>query len=238
MRTKNVMSMTYRSRLAIALSLTLGLAAASADVMGQYKERTYSAATTANNRYSSRKTPISVNLKQVDIRDLFRLVHEITGMTVVADKDIRSRIDLTRYDSTVEEVLDAALCQCGLSKEIESSTIYVRRAPFVMYLHKQRDVLPGGPHETRKSYHATVRRFQDSVTIEPRRDGDGLIRIGRHLGILQDRNPDEGKKFIRNFAMLNPGIEAQPCKWLYHGIQYIVPESYRDTFLEKAGFVP
>ena len=43
--------------------------------------------------------PISVNLKDVDLRDFFRLIHEISGLNVVVDPSVKgtSRSFSTMY---------------------------------------------------------------------------------------------------------------------------------------------
>ena len=54
---------------------------------GQLASQTLPPVAVASGRYSGE--PISVNLKEVDLRDFFRLIHEISGLNVVVDPSVK-----------------------------------------------------------------------------------------------------------------------------------------------------
>ncbi|HEV8384816.1 MAG TPA: AMIN domain-containing protein, partial [Candidatus Acidoferrales bacterium] len=47
---------------------------------------------------TSQAEPISVNLKDVDLKDFFRLIHEISGLNVVVDPDVKGTVTLVLDD--------------------------------------------------------------------------------------------------------------------------------------------
>jgi type IV pilus assembly protein PilQ len=64
-------------------------------------------------RYSGE--PISVNLKDVDLRDFFRLIHEISGLNVVVDPAVKGSLTIVLDDVPWDQALDiswTATC-CG-----------------------------------------------------------------------------------------------------------------------------
>ncbi len=58
-------------------------------------------------RYSG--DPISVNLKDVDLVDFFRLIHEISGLNVVVDPDVKGSFSIVLDNVPWDQALDIAL---------------------------------------------------------------------------------------------------------------------------------
>jgi type IV pilus assembly protein PilQ len=81
------------------------------------------ASSTANcntGRYTGE--PISVNLKDVDLKDFFRLIHEISGLNVVLDPGINGTLtivlDDVPWDQALAIVLQNNALQCQLSGNV------------------------------------------------------------------------------------------------------------------------
>ena len=69
--------------------------------------------------------PISVNLKDVDLKDFFRLVHEISGLNVVLDPSVHGTVTLVLDDVPWDQALDIVLKNNGLSKEIDNNVLRI-----------------------------------------------------------------------------------------------------------------
>ena len=69
--------------------------------------------------------PISVNFKDVDLKDFFRLVHEISGLNVVVDQNVRGQLTLVMDDVPWDQVLDIVLMNYSLDKQIEGNVLRV-----------------------------------------------------------------------------------------------------------------
>src|SRR5204862_5352929 len=68
------------------------------------------AAATANcntGRYTGE--PISVNLKDVDLKDFFRLIHEISGLNVVLDPGVAGTLTIVLDDVPWDQALAIVL---------------------------------------------------------------------------------------------------------------------------------
>src|SRR5438132_12506578 len=53
--------------------------------------------------------PISVNLKDVDLKDFFRLIHEISGLNVVLDPNVKGSLTIVLDDVPWDQALDIVL---------------------------------------------------------------------------------------------------------------------------------
>lgn len=69
--------------------------------------------------------PISVNLKDVDLKDFFRLVHEISGLNVVLDPSVKGTVTLVLDEVPWDQALDIVLRNNGLSKEIDGNVLRI-----------------------------------------------------------------------------------------------------------------
>jgi type IV pilus assembly protein PilQ len=76
-----------------------------------------------SNRYSGE--PISVNLKDVDLEDFFRLVHEISGLNVVVDPAVKGSLTIVLDDVPWDQALDIVLRNNDLDKQLDGNVLRV-----------------------------------------------------------------------------------------------------------------
>jgi len=69
--------------------------------------------------------PISVNLKDVDLKDFFRLIHEISGLNVVLDPSVRGTVTLVLDEVPWDQALDIVLRNNGLTKQIDGNVLRI-----------------------------------------------------------------------------------------------------------------
>jgi type IV pilus assembly protein PilQ len=69
--------------------------------------------------------PISVNLKDVDLKDFFRLIHEISGLNVVVDPNVRGTVTLVLDDVPWNQALDIVLRNNSLDKELQGNVLRI-----------------------------------------------------------------------------------------------------------------
>ena len=69
--------------------------------------------------------PISVNLKDVDLRDFFRLVHEISGLNIVLDPSVKGTVTLVLDDVPWDQALDVVLQNNGLGRSLQGNVLRV-----------------------------------------------------------------------------------------------------------------
>ena len=69
--------------------------------------------------------PISVNLKDVDLKDFFRLIHEISGLNIVLDPAVKGTVTLVLDDVPWDQGLDIVLRNNGLSQEIDGNVLRI-----------------------------------------------------------------------------------------------------------------
>lgn len=71
--------------------------------------------------------PISVNLKDVDLKDFFRLIHEISGLNIVLDPAVSGRVTIVLEDVPWDQALDIVLRNNGLDKQLEGNVLRIAR---------------------------------------------------------------------------------------------------------------
>jgi len=69
--------------------------------------------------------PISVNLKDVDLKDFFRLIHEISGLNVVLDPNVHGTLTIVLDDVPWDQALDIVLKNNGLARELEGNVLRI-----------------------------------------------------------------------------------------------------------------
>ncbi len=69
--------------------------------------------------------PISVNLKDVDLKDFFRLIHEISGLNVVLDPNVQGRLTIVLDDVPWDQALDIVLKNNGLDRQLEGNVLRI-----------------------------------------------------------------------------------------------------------------
>jgi len=69
--------------------------------------------------------PISVNLKNVDLQDFFRLIHEISGLNVVVDPSVKGTLTLVLDNVPWDQALDIVLKNNDLDKQLDGNVLRI-----------------------------------------------------------------------------------------------------------------
>ncbi|MFZ0760215.1 MAG: type IV pilus secretin PilQ [Candidatus Sulfotelmatobacter sp.] len=69
--------------------------------------------------------PISVNLKDVDLKDFFRLIHEISGLNVVLDPEVHGTLTIVLDDVPWDQALDIVLKNNDLARQLEGNVLRI-----------------------------------------------------------------------------------------------------------------
>src|SRR5579859_730076 len=77
----------------------------------------------ATGRYTGE--PISVNLKDVDLKDFFRLIHEISGLNVVLDPAVKGSLTIVLDEVPWDQALDIVLQNNGLDKQLNGNVLRI-----------------------------------------------------------------------------------------------------------------
>jgi type IV pilus assembly protein PilQ len=89
----------------------------------QQTQRTAQTPAPAGQRYTGE--PISVNLKDVDLKDFFRLIHEISGLNIVLDPNVKGSLTLVLDDVPWDQALDIVLQNNGLDRRLEGNVLRI-----------------------------------------------------------------------------------------------------------------
>lgn len=81
------------------------------------------AASASQGRYTGE--PISVNLKDVDLKDFFRLIHEISGLNVVLDPNVKGTLTIVLDEVPWDQALDIVLQNNGLDKQLSGNVLRI-----------------------------------------------------------------------------------------------------------------
>lgn len=69
--------------------------------------------------------PISVNLKDVDLKDFFRLIHEISGLNIVLDPSVGGSLTMVLDDVPWDQALQIVLKNNNLDSELQGNVLRV-----------------------------------------------------------------------------------------------------------------
>ena len=69
--------------------------------------------------------PISVNLKDVDLKDFFRLIHEISGLNVVLDPMVHGNLTIVLDGVPWDQALDIVLKNNDLSRQLDGNVLRI-----------------------------------------------------------------------------------------------------------------
>lgn len=95
----------------------------SVNFAAEQREQGSQATPTTAPRYTGE--PISVNLKDVDIKDFFRLIHEISGLNIVLDPNVKGSLTLVLDDVPWDQALDIVLKNNGLDRQLEGNVLRI-----------------------------------------------------------------------------------------------------------------
>jgi type IV pilus assembly protein PilQ len=71
--------------------------------------------------------PISLNLKDVDLKDFFRLIHEISGLNIIIDPNVAGAVTLVLDSVPWDQALDIVLKNNRLGKVLEGNVLRIAR---------------------------------------------------------------------------------------------------------------
>ncbi len=71
--------------------------------------------------------PISLNLKDVDLKDFFRLIHEISGLNIILDPNVSGGVTLVLDSVPWDQALDIVLKNNRLGKVLEGNVLRIAR---------------------------------------------------------------------------------------------------------------
>jgi type IV pilus assembly protein PilQ len=87
------------------------------------EQKVHSQQATSGPKYTGE--PVSVNLKDVDLKDFFRLIHEISGLNVVLDPDVRGNLTIVLDDVPWDQALDIVLKNNMLSRQLDGNVLRI-----------------------------------------------------------------------------------------------------------------
>lgn len=70
---------------------------------------------------------ISLNLKNVDLKDFFRLIHEISGLNIIVDSDVSGTVTMVLDDVPWDQALDIVLKNNGLGDQLEGNVLRIAK---------------------------------------------------------------------------------------------------------------
>lgn len=68
---------------------------------------------------------ISLNLKDVDLKDFFRLIHEVSRLNIVLDPDVHGSLTIVMEDVPWDQALDVVLKNHNLAREVDGNVLRV-----------------------------------------------------------------------------------------------------------------
>jgi type IV pilus secretin PilQ/predicted competence protein len=138
---------------------------------------------------------ISLDLRSVDIRDFFRLIHRISGLNIVVDWDVTGSVTLVLDDVPWDQALDLVLKNNGLGSVLEGNVL---RIATIKTLESEAD-------ETQELQESKIRseplltvvhrlRYASAEDIQPTQSGSsggmsGMSGMGGSMGGQQKPIP-------------------------------------------------
>lgn len=71
--------------------------------------------------------PISLNLKDVDLKDFFRLIHEISGLNILVDPNVTGTVTMVLDNVPWDQALDIVLKNSQLGKTLEGNVLRISK---------------------------------------------------------------------------------------------------------------
>jgi len=93
------------------------------NMAAEQKAQAQQAPATVGPKYTGE--PISVNLKDVDLKDFFRLIHEISGLNVVLDPNVKGTLTIVLDDVPWDQALDIVLKNNELARQLEGNVLRI-----------------------------------------------------------------------------------------------------------------
>ncbi len=100
-----------------------GIAQPAVNLAAEQKSQAGQAAPSNDAKYTGE--PISVNLKDVDLKDFFRLIHEISGLNVVLDPNVKGTLTIVLDDVPWDQALDIVLKNNSLARQLDGNVLRI-----------------------------------------------------------------------------------------------------------------
>ena len=81
-------------------------------------------------RYTGKR--ISLNLKSVDLKDFFRLIHEVSGLNIIVDPDVSGSVTAVLDDVPWDQALALVLNNNGLGDRLEGNVLRIAKTSTLM----------------------------------------------------------------------------------------------------------
>jgi type IV pilus assembly protein PilQ len=146
--------------------------------------------------------PISVNLKDVDLKDFFRLIHEISGLNVVLDPNVHGTLTIVLDDVPWDQALDIVLKNNDLSRQLDGNVL---RIATVDTLKKEAD----GRREEQESEALAVDKVTVTRFLSYAHSKDVVPTIKKFLSQRGDVISDDRTNavIISDIPTVMPGID-------------------------------
>lgn len=108
-------------------------AAKAAKVVSNVQEAALSRVVVPVTQEEAHETPqytgkrISLNLKSVDLKDFFRLIHEVSGLNIIVDPDVSGTVTVVLDDVPWDQALALVLNNNGLGDKLEGNVLRIAR---------------------------------------------------------------------------------------------------------------
>jgi len=83
-----------------------------------------------DSRYTGKR--ISLNLKSVDLKDFFRLIHEVSGLNIIVDPDVSGSVTAVLDDVPWDQALALVLNNNGLGDQLEGNVLRIAKTSTLM----------------------------------------------------------------------------------------------------------
>lgn len=146
--------------------------------------------------------PISVNFKDVDLKDFFRLIHEISGLNVVVDPSVHGTLTMVLEHVPWQQALEIVLRDNGLASRLEGNVLRIATRETLRREAEERRQLAQAEEEAAEP--VTVTRTLSYAHVTDLRDT--LKRFLTHRGeILAD--PRSNTLIIRDVPAVLPTLD-------------------------------
>ena len=139
---------------------------------------------------SSPGEPISLDLKDADIKDVFRTISQLTQLNIVVDPEVRGTVTVQLEDVPWDQALDLILKQNGLGYVLENNIMRIATTAKLAAEQSDRARLS----EARQAAEPTAHGHQEALVREGGRadpgDQERDVAPRRHRGGHADQHPD------------------------------------------------
>jgi type IV pilus secretin PilQ/predicted competence protein len=170
--------------------------------------------------------PISLDLKDADINNVFRLLAEVSNLNIVATDDVQGRITLRLYDVPWDQVLDIVLHVMNLESTQEGNVLRIssvkrlreEREEMAKALEAQRIIEPLQVAYIRVNY-AKAQKIAELISGAARVQGRGGTSRGGRGGRGTTGEEETGILTLRGSVMVDEFTNTLVVRDVAEGIQ-------------------